>query len=269
MQNETCTASGVVSDGDSEDKQRLVICAMDAKMKEFTNGKLHGNFGSAGAGPLATIMADPITCLICLPQYSIKAGNVTMTGRTVTDVNILPSATTRQITRLSSWQMAMSSFHALDVIDTPNYLGNVNSYSLVWGNAPFENLLRDTNPAVTDFATLYDANALTTASNKTFQRLTAQVALLNFMSLGNDTTVQVGYDIAEPGFCVASAIFYIMEILLGVLAIFSVRLAFLMRKHGIPPRKPFHLPRLECYYRHKVHKWHRYYEILVTSLRNF
>ncbi|KAL8863730.1 MAG: hypothetical protein Q9198_010388, partial [Flavoplaca austrocitrina] len=204
MQNGTCTAPGVVSDGGSENKQRLVICAMDAKIKEHTDGKLHGNFGSAGAGPLATIIADPITCLISLPQYSIKAGNVTMTGRTVTDVSILPSATTRQITGLSPWQMAMSSFHALGVMDTPNYLGNIDSYSLVWGNDPFKDLLRGTNPAVTDFATFYDANALTTASNKTFQRLTAQVALLNFMSLGNDTTVQVGYDIAEPRFCVAS-----------------------------------------------------------------
>ncbi|KAL8886405.1 MAG: hypothetical protein Q9192_006492 [Flavoplaca navasiana] len=82
MQNGTCTAPGVVSDGDSENKQRLVICAMDANVKEHTDGKLHGNFGSAGAGPLATIMADPITCLTCVPQYSIKAGNVTMTGRT-------------------------------------------------------------------------------------------------------------------------------------------------------------------------------------------
>ncbi|KAL8845079.1 MAG: hypothetical protein Q9176_000751 [Flavoplaca citrina] len=143
MQNGTCTAPGIVSDGDSENKQRLVICAMDAKMKEHTDGKLHGNFGSAGAGPLAAIMADPITCLICRPQYSIKADNVTMTGRTVTDVNILPSATTRRITGLSPWQMAMSSFHALGFIDTPNYLGYVDSYSLVWGNAPFENLLRD------------------------------------------------------------------------------------------------------------------------------
>ncbi|KAL9631302.1 MAG: hypothetical protein Q9204_004292 [Flavoplaca sp. TL-2023a] len=154
-------------------------------------------------------------------------------------LTVIPSATTRQITGLSSWQMAMSSFHAPAVIDTPKYLGNVNSYSLVWGNAPFENLLRDTNPAVTDSATFYDANALTTASNQTFQRLTAQVALLNFMSLGNDTTVQVSYNIAEPRICVASGIFYIMEILLGVLAIFSVRLAFLMRKHGIPPVNPF------------------------------
>ncbi|KAL8884085.1 MAG: hypothetical protein Q9215_007792 [Flavoplaca cf. flavocitrina] len=199
MQNGTCTAPGVVSDGDSENKQPLVICAMDAKMKEHTDGKLHGNFGSAGAGPLAAIMADPITCLICRPQYSIKADNVTMTGRTVTDVNILPSASTRRITGLSPWQMAMSSFHALGFIDTPNYLGYVDSYSLVWGNAPFENLLRDINPAVTDFATFYDANALTTASDKTFRRLTAQVALRN------DTTIQT---------CV-------------------------MRKHGIPPENLF------------------------------
>lgn len=239
MQNGTCEAPEIVSGSEVEDRQRFIICAMDAKMRQYTDGKPHGSFGSAGAGPMATISADPITCLICLPHYSIRAGNITLTGRTVTDVIISASAAPRPIADLSSWQMAMSFFHSLGVIGAPNYLGKSDEKALVWGNAPFQRLLRDTNPAVSDFTTLYDADALSTTSRKTFQRLNAQVALLNFMSPANDTNVRVRYEVSEPRFCIAQSIFYVMEILLGILAWFSLRLAFLMRKDGVPPENPF------------------------------
>ncbi|KAL8650436.1 MAG: hypothetical protein Q9226_005141 [Calogaya cf. arnoldii] len=239
MQNGTCAARGVTSGSNDEDKQRFIICAMDAKIQQYTDGKPHGSFGSAGAGPMATIFADPNTCLICLPRYSIRAGDVTMTGRTVTDVNISFPATTRQVPHLSLWQMAVSFFYSLGVIAVRNYLGTLYEYGLVWGNAPFERLLWDTNPAISDFTTLYDANVLSTASRKTFQRINAQVALLNFMLLGNDTNVRVRYEVLEPRFCVAPGVFYAMEIFLSVLTLFLLCLAFLMRKHGIPPENPF------------------------------
>ncbi|KAL8782423.1 MAG: hypothetical protein Q9213_005387 [Squamulea squamosa] len=237
MQNGTCAVRGVESA--SEDLQRFVICAMDAKMQEYNDGMPHGDFGSAGAGLMATILADPITCLICSPTYSIKVGKVTMMDRAIPGISIPTSATTRQIPGLTTWQMGMSFFHSLGVIDTRNYLGEtVGDQELVWGNDVFESLRLDTNPAARDFMTLYDAATLFAASRKTFQRLSAQVALLNLMSSTNTTNVRVDYQTSEPRFCVASAIFYIMELFLCVLALFSLLIAVFLRKHGYGPNNP-------------------------------
>ncbi|KAL8692966.1 MAG: hypothetical protein Q9218_002115 [Villophora microphyllina] len=243
MQNGSCTGRGITSA--SEDAQRFVICAMDAKKQEFNDTNPHGDFGSAGAGPMATILADPITCLICLPTYSVRTGKVTMTGRTVKDVEFSTSTTTRQIPDLSAWQMGLSFFHALGVIDTRNYLGVTDGdQQLIWGNNVFESLLLDTNPAAGNFTTLYDANALFTASRKTFQRLNAQVSLLNFMSLNNSTHVRLDYEISQPRFCVAPGIFYVMEVLLCTLASFSLLLSFLVRKHSVTLKNPSTLQQL-------------------------
>ncbi|KAL8800604.1 MAG: hypothetical protein Q9182_005066 [Xanthomendoza sp. 2 TL-2023] len=130
----------------------------------------------------------------------------------------------------------MSFFHSLGVIGAPNFRGATNGdQGLIWGNQPFESILRDTNPDVIDFTNLYDAKNLYKASRNTFQRLNAQVALLNYLSATNSTNVQVDYEASEPRFCVASGILYVMEAMLCVLAVFSVLLAFLMRSGGAIP----------------------------------
>lgn len=215
---------------------------MDAKVQQQDDGKPHGDFGSAGAGPMATILADPITCLICLPRYSIRKSNVTMKGRTVTYVGDSSSVGTQQIGGLNSWQMGMSFFHALGVIDPPSYRDTPDGdQGLIRGNDPFERLLLATDSAASNFGTLYDAETLGTASRKNFQRLSAQVALLNFMSLANETDVKVRYEASEPRFCMAPGIFYAIEALLCILAMFSLLLAYFVRKHGVPPRNPFTL----------------------------
>ncbi|KAL8807990.1 MAG: hypothetical protein Q9200_004455 [Gallowayella weberi] len=224
MQNATCASRGVPST--SDDAQRFVVCAMDSKIR-----------------PMAQILADPITCLICLPTYSMRIGNIARTDRDVTKVEFSTSPTSRQISGLSTWQMGMSFFHSLGVIDAPNYRGATNGdQGLIWGNRPFESILRDTNPDVIDFSNLYDAQNLYKASRKTFQRLNAQVALLNYLSTTNGSNVRVDYEASEPRFCVAIGVFYAMEAMLCVLTVISVLLAFLMRMGGAIP---WHAPTLQ------------------------
>lgn len=237
MQNASC-ATNEISPQD-ESAQRFLICAMDSIMVQNPAGDEGGDFGEAGAGPLATIEATSITCLICLPTYSIATANITMIGQNVTGVSFPPDAQSRQIPGLSPWQMGMSVFHSFGVISAPNFLGQTDGDDgLIWGNDPFLSLLQNTNPATSNFTTLFDADTLQNASRKTFQRLGAQVALLNFMSSANASIVRVNYESLESRLCVGSSIFFVMELILCALIIDAVLLAFLATRLRVISRDP-------------------------------
>lgn len=212
---------------------------MNSTMVTNPSGKPSGDFGEGGAGPLAKIVAEPITCLVCLPTYSVATANVTMTGQNVTSVDFPPNAQSRQIPGLSSWQMGMAVFHSLGVISARNFLGETNGDDgLIWGNDPFQSILQNTNSASRNFTTLFNANTLQNASRKTFQRLGAQVALLNFMSPTNASVVHVNYTSLESRLCVEPSIFFIMEVILCTLVINAVLLAILATKLRIVSRDP-------------------------------
>ena len=66
-----------------------------------------GDFGEPGAGPETTIVADPITCLICLPSYSITPGEATLIGQNVTSVVVAAKAESRQGSGRHPWQQGL------------------------------------------------------------------------------------------------------------------------------------------------------------------
>lgn len=71
------------------------------------------DFGLAGAGPGLLLEADNITCLICIPRYSVSPADVYLAGEDVINITIQVDIPSRQIPGLSSWDMAMSIFHSL------------------------------------------------------------------------------------------------------------------------------------------------------------
>lgn len=259
MQTTSCdTADGVPQSGD--DTQRYLVCAMDAKTEDdhlsYDNESeptaafqskeedssirrlvKRPDFGSAGAGPGLTIRADPITCLICSPSYSILTGNVSLDGQTVESITTLQNADSRQITNLSSWQMAVSVFSSLGVAPGINFLG-YELLELGQGNFLFEDLLPEVAPVANNFTALFDADTLRNASTATWKRLAAQIALLYYMSPTKDSQVQVNYDVVESRMCVQTAVLIVMEIILTVLAITSLLLAFLARPRDVVPANP-------------------------------
>jgi hypothetical protein len=224
------------STAQGEDAQRFLICALDSQMIQGTS--TGGDFGLAGCGPGCTIQAVNITCLVCLPRYSITAGSVVMKQQTVTDVVIPENATSRQILGLSSWQMGMSIFQAVGSTPPPNFLG-FSSEDLAQGNFGFVDVVKTTNPtAMNDFKTLFDATILRNISRQAFQSLGAQVALLHFMSLANESSVQVNYQALESRLRIQPAIFFVMEVLLLVLVTLSLLLASITAWNRIVPRDP-------------------------------
>ena len=143
MQPVTCGPDGSTSRGD-EDLQRFLICAVNVTWQPSTTG---GDFGEPGAGPETTIVADPITCLICLPSYSITTGEATLIGQNVTSVVVSANAESRQVSGLTPWQQGMSVFQALGRTPPPNFL-NTTDPLLGTGNENFYSLLQSIDPNV-------------------------------------------------------------------------------------------------------------------------
>lgn len=80
------------------------------------------------AEPMATIWADPIVSDMSSP-YSIRNGNVTMTGRYITDIDVSTSTAARQTSALASWQMADGNELpplSLGVANARNFLGTTS-----------------------------------------------------------------------------------------------------------------------------------------------
>ena len=217
MQPAACRQDGSVSTGD-EDLRRFLICAMNLTWQPSTTG---GDFGDVGAGPSLTIIADPITCLICLPSYSIATGEATLVGQTVTSIVVSANAKGRQISGLSPWQQGISIFQALGRTPPPNFLGQT-SVLLGTGNEDFYSLLHSIDQSVSNFSALLDATFLQNVSRKAFRALGAQVALLNFMSPTNDTVVHVVYQALESRLCIQRDIFIIAELILCILIMISI-----------------------------------------------
>ena len=219
MQPVACGDDDPVSTGD-EDLQRFLICAMNVTWQPSTKG---GDFGQAGAGPRTTIIADPITCLICLPSYSIATGEATLVGQIATSIVVSADAKGRQISGLSPWQQGISIFQALGRTSPPNFL-NRTSGNLGAGNKDFYSLLQSIDPSVSNFSTLFDATFLQNVSRKAFRALGAQVALLNFMTPTNDTVVPVFYQALESRLCIQRDVFIVVELILCILIMISILL---------------------------------------------
>ena len=73
------------------------------------------DFGTSGAGPGFLLTADNITCLICIPRYSVSSADVFLARENVINITIQDDTPSRQIPGLSSWHMAMSIFHSLGI----------------------------------------------------------------------------------------------------------------------------------------------------------
>ena len=219
MQPVACGHDGSVSTGD-EDLQQFLICAMNVTWQRSPTG---GDFGQAGAGPETTIIADPITCLIYLPSYSIATGEATLVGQIVTSLVVSANAKGRQISGLSPWQQGISIFQALGSTPPPNFL-NQASWNLGAGNNYFYSLLQSIDPSASNFSALLDATFLQNVSKKAFRALGAQVALLNFMSPTNDTVVHVVYQALESRLCIQRDIFIVVELILCILIMISILL---------------------------------------------
>ena len=239
MLNTSCAINE--SSEPDQDVQRFLVCAMNARTEQvpgFGNPDDMPDYGSAGAGPGYTIIGDPISCLICSPRYSIRLGEVTVVGQNATNVTFLDDHSEgRQITGLSSWQMGMSVFHSLGATPPLAFLGiNEAGDLLDLGNEVFLSLLEELNSAVAgNFEKLYDAKTLQNASSTTFRMLSAQVALLNFMSPTNETDVQMSFVALENRLYVQPATFIAMAVILCTLFLISVLVAFLIgHRHDLP-----------------------------------
>ena len=186
------------------------------------------DFGEEGAGPGNLLIAHNVTCLICVPNYTVSTGNVTLAEGKVIDFTLQENAPSRQIPGLSSWQMAMSIFHSLGISGV--YLGA--------GDDEFEDTMHMVSPASNNFTELFDADTLRNASIKTWTSLGAQVALLNYLSPTNLSQVQVQFDVVESRMCVQSANFYTVEIILFILLGICLVLTLFTGRAGIVPRDP-------------------------------
>ena len=234
MQPVACGQEALGSTGD-EDLQRFLICALNGTTQPSITG---GDFGSAGAGPGLTIIADPITCLICLPSYSITTGEVTLVGQNVTSIVVSANAKGRQISGLSPWQQGISIFQALGRTPPPNFI-NTTIVDLGIGNSDFNSLLQSIDPSISNFSTLLDATFLQNVSRKAFRALGAQVALLNFMSTTNDTVVHVVYQALESRLCIQRGIFIVAELILCILIMISILLVlFHAKQRDVVSRDP-------------------------------
>ena len=152
MQTPTCTnKNGSTTHGDNP--QRFLVCAMNATIKpdpsypsySKSGTRRHkrydsagdvrtldsigyvglqdriiksplgerADFGLSGAGPGFLLQADNMTCLICIPRYSVSPADVYLVREKVINITIQDDTPSRQIPGLSSWHMAISIFHSL------------------------------------------------------------------------------------------------------------------------------------------------------------
>ena len=233
MQNGACEADSKPLE--AEQDQRFMICAMEVTLVSNPGGL--GNFGLAGPGTGQSLRANPITCLICSPTYSIRSGKVTVVGNTATEVIVSENQEPRKIAGLSEWQMGMSVFHSLGATPPSNFLAQ-DAETLVFGNSEFRDLVYSMTPAE-DYPGLYtNASTLESASRKVFRRLGAQNARLHFMSATNDTTVEVFFETIESRLCVQPPIFFATIILLSIVTTVSILLATFSKQHPVICKDP-------------------------------
>ncbi|KAF2116381.1 hypothetical protein BDV96DRAFT_51302 [Lophiotrema nucula] len=226
MQPAKCTTSYNQTKLQGEDAERFLICALNATMIPCTPPC--GDFGLGGAGPTETITANAITCLSCVPTYSISTGNVTMIERNVTDIKLPTNTTDRTIPGLSAWQLGLAAFQAVG-----------GAQSLESGNYLFQSVLSMAKPGVEKKSTvLFDPDVLTDGSRKTFQMIAAQAARLHFLSTTNDSMVLVNYHAFESRLCIQSGIFIAMEVLLTILVVICFLLAFPFEPALVTPKDP-------------------------------
>jgi hypothetical protein len=216
-----------------EDSQSFLICAMNIQW--IIDPEIPGDFGMKGCSPGCTISADRMTCLVCAPKYAIQSANVVIEGDKVKSIDPLPNAPSRQIPGLSASQMGVGVFQALGATPPPNFLGyGMPGDPLVLGNYKFESLLKQVHE-VEDFAELYDVKNLNNASSKAFSQLAAQVARLHYTTSSNTSEIVVQYESLENRLTVHKTTFFIMESMLGMLAITAGLLHIATRtKHWIP-----------------------------------